>query len=72
MSPVFAVPNAVLGIIFVAGLYLLYRSEASTLSLAAAAVSVIGYLLFVVASLMQASSLAQYSLLADITVYIVG
>ena len=33
MSPVFAVPNAVLGIIFVAGLYVLYRSEASTLSL---------------------------------------
>ena len=37
MSPVYAVPNAVLGIIFVAGLYLLYRDQESALSLAAAA-----------------------------------
>jgi len=72
MSPVYAVPNAVLGIIFVAGLYVLYRSEASTLSLAAAAASVIGYLLFVVASLMQITFPSPLLAAADIAVYILG
>ena len=72
MSPVFAVPNAVLGIIFVAGLYVLYRSEASTLSLTAAAVSVIGYLLFVVASLMQVTFPNPLLAVADSAVYILG
>ena len=72
MSPVFAVPNAVLGIIFVAGLYVLYRSEASTLSLTAAAISVIGYLLFVVASLMQVTFPSPVLAVADSAVYIVG
>lgn len=72
MSPVFAVPNAVLGIIFVAGLYVLYRSEASTLSLTAAAISVIGYLLFVVASLMQLTFPSPVLAVADSAVYILG
>ena len=72
MSPVFAVPNAVLGIIFVAGLYVLYRSEASTLSLTAAAISVIGYLLFVVASLMQLAFPSPVLVAADLAIYILG
>ncbi len=72
MSPVFAVPNAVLGIIFVAGLYVLYRSEASTLSLIAAAISVIGYLVFVVASLMQVTFPNPLLAVADSAVYILG
>lgn len=72
MSPVFAVPNAVLGIIFVAGLYVLYRSEASTLSLTAAAISVIGYLLFVVASLMQVTFPNPLLAAADSAIYILG
>ena len=69
---VYAVPSAVLGIIFVAGLYVLYRSEASTLSLTAAAISVIGYLLFVVASLMQLTFPSPVLAAADIAVYILG
>ena len=72
MSPVFAVPNAVLGIIFVAGLYVLHRSEASTLSLTAAAISVIGYLLFVVASLMQVTFPNPLLAAADSAIYILG
>lgn len=72
MSPMYAVPIAVLGIIFVAGLYVLYRSEASTLSLTAAAISVIGYLLFVVASLMQLAFPSPVLAAADIAVYILG
>ena len=72
MSPMYAVPNAVLGIIFVAGLYVLYRSEASTLSLTAAAISVIGNLLFVVASLMQLAFPSPVLAAADIAVYILG
>ena len=72
MSPVFAVPNAVLGIIFVAGLYFLYRNEASALSLAATAISVIGYLLFVVASVMRLAFPSPVSAAADISVYILG
>ena len=72
MSPMYAVPIAVLGIIFVAGLYVLYRNEASTLSLAAAAISVIGYLLFVVASLMQLAFPSPVLAAADIAVYILG
>ena len=72
VSPMYAVPIAVLGIIFVAGLYVLYRSEASTLSLTAAAISVIGYLLFVVASLMQLAFPSPVLAAADIAVYILG
>ena len=72
MSPMYAVPIAVLGIIFVAGLYVLYRSEASTLSLTAAAISVIGYLLFVVASLMQVTFPNPLLAAADSAIYILG
>lgn len=72
MSPVFAVPNAVLGIVFVAGLYVLYRSEAPILSLTAAAISVIGYLLFVVASLMQLTFPSPVLAAADSAIYILG
>ena len=72
MSPVFAVLSAVLGIILVAGLYLLYRGEAPALSLAAAAISVIGYLLFVVAGFMQLAFPSPVLAAADISVYILG
>ena len=70
--PLYAVASAVLGIIFVAGLYVLYRSEASTLSLTAAAISAIGYLLFVVASLIQATFPSPVLAAADIAIYILG
>ena len=70
--PLYAVASAVLGIIFVAGLYVLYRSEASTLSLTAAAISTIGYLLFVVASLMQLAFPSPVLAAADSAIYILG
>jgi peptidoglycan/LPS O-acetylase OafA/YrhL len=60
------------GIILVAGLYMLYRSEAPTLSLAASAISVLGYVLLVVASLMQVTFPHPMLAAADITIYIVG
>ena len=72
IPPVFAVLSAVLGIILVVGLYLLYRGEASALSLAAAAISVIGYLLFVVASLMQVTFPSPVLAAADSAIYILG
>ncbi|HQY94961.1 hypothetical protein [Caldilinea sp.] len=72
MSPVYAVPNAVLGIIFVAGLYLLYRDQESALSLAAAAASVIGYLLFLAGSFMQLTYPSPILQAGDILIYIIG
>jgi len=72
LSPLFTVPNVVLGIIFAAGLYLLYRSEQSGLSLAAIVFSVIGYLLFLVAGLTGARFPSPVLSVADILVYIVG
>ena len=72
MSTAFTVVSAVLGILLVAGLYLLYRGEAPTLSLAASAISVIGYVLFVVASLMQVTFPNPVLAAADIAVYILG
>ena len=72
MSTAFTVVSAVLGILLVAGLYLLYRQEAPTLSLAAAAVFVIGQVLFVVAGLMRAVYPSPVLVAADITVWIVG
>lgn len=70
--PLYAVASSVVGITLVAGLYLLYRSEASALSLAAIAISVIGYVLFVVASLMQVAFPSPALVAADIAVYILG
>lgn len=72
MSPLFAVPSAVLGILFVAGLYLLYRGQAPTLSLVAAAASVIGYLLFLAGSFMQLTFPNPMLEAADILIYVVG
>ena len=72
MPPLYAVVNAAVGIILVAGLYLLYRREASTLSLVAGAISVIGYMLFVVASLIQAVFPSPILAVADIAVDILG
>jgi hypothetical protein len=72
MSPLFTVPNVVLGIVFAVGLYLLYRDEQSGLSLAAIVFSVIGYLLFLVASLTGAKFPSPVLSAADILVYIVG
>lgn len=68
----YTVVSLAVGIVLVAGLHLLYRSEASTLSLAASAISVIGYVLFVVASLMQVAFPSPVLAAADIAVYILG
>jgi hypothetical protein len=68
----YAMASAVVGTILVAGLYMLYRSEASALSLAATAISVLGYLLFVVASLMQVTFPHPVLAAADSAIYIVG
>jgi hypothetical protein len=72
LSPLFTVPNVVIGIVFAVGIYLLYRGEQSGLSLAAIVFSVIGYLLFLVASLTDAKFPSPVLSAADILVYIVG
>lgn len=72
MPLAFTLLSTVLGIILVVGLYLLYRSEAAGLSMAAVAISVIGYLLFVVASLMKLSFPSPLLAAADICVFILG
>ena len=59
IPPALAVVSAVLGITLVAGLYLLFRGVAPALSLAATVISVLGYLLFVAASLMKLTSPAR-------------
>ena len=68
----YTVASSSVGIIMVAGLYALYRGDASALSLAAGAISVIGYVLFVVASLMQVTFPHPLPAAADIAIYIVG
>ena len=68
----YTVVSASVGIILVAGLSALYRSEASALSLAAGGISVIGYVLSVVASLMQVVFPHPMLAAADIAIYIVG
>ena len=68
----YTVASSSVGIILVAGLYALYRSEASALSLAAGGISVIGYVLSVVASLMQVVFPHPMLAAADIAIYIVG
>ena len=68
----YTVASAAVGIILVAGLSALYRSEASALSLAAGGISVIGYVLSVVASLMQVTFPHPLLAAADIAIYIVG
>lgn len=68
----YAMVSSVVGTILVAGLYMLYRSEASALSLAAGGISVIGYVLAVVASLMQVTFPHPMLAAADIAIYIVG
>jgi hypothetical protein len=60
------------GIILVAGLYALYRGEAGSLSLVAAVLSVIGYLLFGVAALMKIEFPSPVLTVGDVLVYIVG
>ena len=61
------------GIIFVVGLYLLYRAEAATLSLVAVGVSVVGGLLFLIAgAFMPYDFNNPLLIIADICVYIVG
>ncbi len=68
----YTVASSSVGIVMVAGLYALYRSEASALSLTAGAISVIGYVLSVVASLMQVTFPHPMLAAADIAIYIVG
>lgn len=61
------------GIIFVVGLYLLYRAEAATLSLVAVGVSVVGGLLFlIIAAFTSYDFNNPLLMIADISVYIVG
>ena len=70
---ILSVASSLAGIIFVVGLYLLYRGEAATLSLVAVAISIIGGLLFIVSStLMQYDFNNPALMIADISVYIVG
>lgn len=68
----YTVASSLVGIILAAGLYALYRSEAPALSLAAGGISVIGYVLAVVASLMQVTFPHPLLAAADIAIYIVG
>ncbi len=72
IPPLLAIVSAVLGILLVTGLYLLYRGEAPALSLAAAVISGIGYVLWVVASLMQLKFPSPLLAAADIAIYILG
>jgi hypothetical protein len=61
------------GIIFVVGLYLLYRAEAATLSLVAVGVSVVGGLLFIIIGVFMSYDFNNPLLMiADIFVYVVG
>ncbi len=61
------------GIIFVVGLYLLYRAEAATLSLVAVAISIVGGLLFlIIGAFMSYDFNNPLLMIADISVYIVG
>ena len=61
------------GIVFVVGLYLLYRAEAATLSLVAVGVSVAGGLLFlIIAAFTTYDFNNPLLMIADISVYIVG
>ena len=46
------------GIVFTIGLYLLYRQDAATLNLVAAAISVFGYLLLIIGTLTKADPTA--------------
>lgn len=72
IPPMLAIVSAVLGILLVAGLHLLYRGEAPALSLAAAVISGIGYVLYAVASLMQLEFPSPLFVAADIAIYILG
>ena len=61
------------GILFVVGLYLLYRAEAATLSLVAVAFSIVGGLLFlIIGAFMTYDFNNPLIMIADISVYIVG
>jgi hypothetical protein len=72
MSAAYTIPAAALGIVLVAGLYLLYRSEASVLSLIAVAASVIGYLLFAISGILKLTFPNPVLAAGDILIYIVG
>lgn len=60
------------GIVFTVGLYLWYRQDVATLSLAAAAISLLGYLLFVITSFRPFDMNNPVLAIADILVYVVG
>ena len=64
--------SSCLGIILAAGLYLLYRSEASALSLFAVAASVIGYLLLTISGILQLTFPNPVLAAGDIMIYMVG
>jgi hypothetical protein len=73
LSLALTVASNLAGIIFVVGLYLLFRAEAATLSLVAVGVSVVGQLLFLIGSLFMAFDFNNpIIIIADILVYVVG
>ncbi len=72
-TPMIYLLSIVCGLIMAIGLYLVYRSGASTLSLVAAALSVLGYVLFIVTTISgNMSPTNPMQAIADILVFIVG
>jgi hypothetical protein len=72
LSTTLSLLSVVAGIILVVGLFVLYRGAAGALSLAAFAISLIGYLLFAVATITKAPYPSPVLTAGDILVYIVG
>ena len=73
LYPVFMWGGNIAGIVLTVGLYQLYRKEAATLSLAAAAISLLGSLLFVVITSFGTFNPGNiWVSIADILVYVVG
>ncbi|MEO8356283.1 MAG: hypothetical protein ABI621_10230 [Chloroflexota bacterium] len=67
------IASSLAGIIFVVGLYLLFRAEAATLSLVAVGVSVVGGLLSIITGVFMTYDFNNPLLaISDISIYIVG
>lgn len=73
LSVTLGVLSNLAGIIFVVGLYLVYRAEAAMLSLVAVAISIVGGLLFIYATLFMSFDFSNpLMIIADMSVFIVG
>jgi hypothetical protein len=72
LSAVFLWGGNLTGIVLVLGLYQFYRKDASTLSAVAVAVSLLGYLLFVITTFRPYNPGDILLAVADILVYVVG